>query len=91
MSAILDHFSFKSAIFSRSSEGKILQKYISAEIETVSEKCKNLKTHLKAVRDELNNNLSMRQMRQNEVNTEKVTFGAREQSHHKTEIGAKEI
>merc|ERR1712131_107787 len=43
----------------------------SAEIETVSEKCKNLKTHLKAVRDELNNNLSMRQMRQNEVNTEK--------------------
>ena len=44
----------------------------SAEIETVSEKCKNLKTHLKAVRDELNNNLSMRQMRQNEVNTEKV-------------------
>ena len=52
----------------------------SAEIETVSEKCKNLKTHLKAVRDELNNNLSMRQMRQNEVNTEKV--GAREHIPH---------
>ena len=56
------------------------QNLCSAEIETVSEKCKNLKTHLKAVRDELNNNLSMRQMRQNEVNTEKV--GAREHIPH---------
>lgn len=43
----------------------------SADIENVGEKCKSLNSHLKAVRDELNNNLSMRQMRQNEINTEK--------------------
>merc|ERR1712106_746276 len=44
---------------------------LAADIENVGEKCKSLNSHLKAVRDELNNNLSMRQMRQNEINTEK--------------------
>ena len=40
-----------------------------------------MNSHLKAVRDELNNNLSMRQMRQNEINTEKHFTMIAEREH----------